>query len=472
VAVAPVFAIPPFDYSLYEAGLVTSSQGDLTALNGAPVYHMAIRIDETLSEISGRQTVYVTNQEEDDLDELYFHLHPNLLDGAITVTDTSVDGTPVEADLVEGGTALRVPLGKALQPGKHAIIDMAFTTTIPTDIGRNYGFLAYYKDTLALAHFYPMLSVYDDEGWNTTPADVQGDIIYSDPAFYLVEVTAPADVTLVAAGKEIAREESADSQTVRYAAGPARDFFLAANPNYAVTSRTVGETTINSYAPRGMEEGAELALEVAAEALASLSEWLGDYPYTELDIVTTPTSALGIEYPGIIVGTQNMYDLVATSGNGTPMAVILESTTAHEVGHQWFYNLVGNDQLDEPWLDEGLVTYATYRYYADRYGAPGGEGYYRSLEGRWDRVDRAEIPIGRPVAGYEGPEYGAIVYGRGAIFMRALEETLGRETFDAFLRAYVAENRWGIATAAGFRDLAEQQCGCDLSELWAEWVED
>lgn len=469
--ITPVFPIAPFDPTPYEAGLVRSSQDDLERLPDAPVYHVAVTIDDSLAQVTGRQTVYITNQEGMDLDEVYFHLHPNLLDGSITVSDVFVDGIPVAAEPVEGGTALRMPLGQSLQPGKLAIIDMAFETTIPTDIGRNYGVLAYYEDTLALAHFYPMLAVYDDEGWNITPADVQGDITYSDPAFYLVEVIAPKEITLVAGGKEISREGSDASQTVRYATGPARDFFLAAHPDYMVISRTIGETTINSYAPRDLQEGAELALAVASDALTGFSQWLGDYPYTELDIVTTPTSALGIEYPGIIVGTQNMYDPKATTNGGTPMATILESTTAHEVGHQWFYSLVGNDQLDEPWLDEALVTYITYRYFQDQYGRQGGEAYYSSLEGRWDRVNREEIPIGLPVADYEGPEYGAIVYGRGAIFMRVLEETMGRATFDAFLRDYVDRNRWSIATADSFRALAEEHCECDLSGLWSEWVD-
>lgn len=467
----PVFPIPPRDRDLFADGLVPEAQEALELLARAPVYHMTLNIADSLTQLDGRQTVYYVNNEDVPLDEVYFHLHPNLLDGAITVSDVTVDGMPVEAERVEGDTALRVPLGKSLQPGKQAIIDMSFTTEVPTSIGRNYGILSYFEDTLALAHFYPMLSVYDDAGWNITPADIQGDITYSDTGFYVVEVTAPADLTLVGAGREIAREDDGETQTVRYAAGPARDFFLAASDDYTKVSREVGDITVNSYAPRNLQDGAAMAAEVAAAALETHGAWLTPYPYTELDIVTTPTSALGIEYPGIIVGTLRMYDIDAQTGSGVPFSVILESTTAHEVGHQWFYNLVGNDQLDEPWLDEALVQYITYRYFLDRYGSAGGESYFSSLEGRWARVDEAEIPIGRPVAGYDEAEYGAIVYGRGPIFVRALAEAMGQETFDAFLRDYVTQFSWGIGTTAEFRALAEQHCACDLGELFAAWVE-
>ena len=254
-----------------------------------------------------------------------------------------------------------------------------------------------------------------------------------------------------------------------YAVGPARDFYLAAGEFVAV-SETVGATTINSYAPAELADGAALALDVAAATLAINEARLSPFPYTELDIVTTPTDALGIEYPGLIVGTLRMYDIAAETRAGVPMSDILESTTAHEVVHQWFYNLVGNDQLDEPWLDESMTGYHTYRYYVDRYGQSAGDAYFANFAGRWESVDRAEIPIGLPVAAYQGAEYGAIVYGRGPFFLRELEETLGRETFDAFMRDYAATYRWGISDTMAFRALAETHCNCDLEQLFTDWV--
>lgn len=458
------------DRTEYATGLIDAQQGVLAELDGAPVYHMIIEIDDSLTTVRGRLAVHYTNQEGIDFGEIYFHLHPNLLDGAIEVADVTVNGAHVTPELEAGDTVMRVPLPQPLAPGEAAVIDMVFETTVPTDIGRNYGILAYADDVLALAHFYPMLAVYDEEGWNITPADVQGDVTYSDTGFYRVQVSAPQDLVLVGGG--LAVEESSDGgrQTVTYVAGPMRDFYLAASPFYEAVSRTVGETTINSYAPPQFREGAEMALDTAASALASLGERLAPYPYTEFDIVTTPTAALGVEYPGIIANTIRMYDPDAGSSSGVPNSVLLESTTAHEAGHQWFYSLVGNDQLDEPWLDEALTQYATYLYYLDRYGPSGGEGYMAAMEGRWDRLDRAQIPIGLPVDAYEGPEYGAIVYGRGPVFVRALADEMGQEAFDALLRGYVAQNQWGVGTTAEFRALAEAACGCDLSAIFAEWV--
>jgi aminopeptidase N len=144
----------------------------------------------------------------------------------------------------------------------------------------------------------------------------------------------------------------------------------------------------------------------------------------------------------------------------------MESTTAHETAHQWFYNLVGNDQLNEPWLDEATAQYATWKYFADRYGEQNGLGYYESLRGRWERIEFADIPIGMPAEAYDGVEYGAIVYGRGPIFLDDLAQEMGRDTFDAFMRDYAESFAWRIATSEDFQALAEENCACDLTELF------
>jgi aminopeptidase N len=276
---------------------------------------------------------------------------------------------------------------------------------------------------------------------------------------------------VVASGVEVSRQQEADRQVLTFAAGPARDFYLAASDNYSVVSQTVGETTVNSYALSDRMEGAELALQFAIDALNSFNTRFGTYPYTEFDIISTPMQALGIEYPGTVGIALNLYDPDAEI-LGLPSQVMLESTVAHEVGHQWFYSIVGNDQIDEPWLDEALTQYVTGLYFLDAYGESAAQSYRGSWEGRWDRVDRANIPIGLPAGAYQGNEYGAIVYGRGPLFVATLAEEMGQETFDAFLRDYYQSHKWGIGTGVAFRQLAEQHCGCDLTDLFEDWVYD
>ena len=248
-----------------------------------------------------------------------------------------------------------------------------------------------------------------------------------------------------------------------------RDFYLAASEHYTVISETFGETVINSYVLQGMEEGGSAAVHYTKGALESFGQRFGPYPYTEFDVLSTPMLALGIEYPGIVGITTPAFDPQEVVV-GLPYPILLEPVLAHEAAHQWFYNVVGNDQVDEPWLDEAHAQYATWLYYWDTYGEANALGYRASWDERWERVDRADIPIGLPAAAYQGREYGAIVYGRGPIFVETLEKQMGPEIFATFLRDFYVSHQWGIATTESYRQLAEEYCGCDLDALFKTWV--
>jgi hypothetical protein len=454
----------PFaDRTPFQSGLLPSEQAVLSQLPGATDYQMELTIEPGLTVVNGRQQIRYTNQEQVALTNLYFHLFPNILDGSITVTDVRVDDQPVTPALESGNSVLRVPLPAPLPPGGETAVSLTFHTTIPQSSGRNYGIFATIDGILALAHFYPMVAVYDDDGWNITPPSEGGDVTYGDISFFLVQITAPADQTIATSGVTVQQSSSGNTQTITVAAGPMRDFYLASSDQFVIHSDTTNGITINSYAPTGLDKGAELALETAVFAVQTYSNRFGPYPYSELDLVTTPTSALGVEYPGIIANAIRIYN----NGDGTPNHNFLESTTAHEVGHQWFYGLIGNDQLDEPWLDESLTQYVTWLYYLDKYGEQGADGFYQSLEGRWESVDKAAVAIGLPVADYSPSDYSAIVYGRGPIFLRELAATVGEDTFARFLQSYYQQYRWGIATTAEFQQLLEQTCACDLSGEFA-----
>jgi aminopeptidase N len=336
-------------------------------------------------------------------------------------------------------------------------------------MGGNYGLFGYFEDVLVLDTFYPAVAVYDDRGWAVEIPSHNGDLTYYDASLYLVRVTAPKAVTVIASGIEIGREQKGKTQTLTFAAGPGRDFYIAASDRYVRVSETMGETTVHSYAFSGRREEARSALAHAVTALSILGARFGTYPYSELDVLSTPMTALGIEYPGVVGISLKLYDPDAVV-SGLSSAALLETVVVHEVAHQWFYNAVGNDQVREPWLDEAIVQYVVELYYADAYGPQAAQSYREAMESRWQRVDRAEIPIGLPTCDYDGEEYGAIVYGRGPLFIAALADRMGQATFDAFLRDYYQSYEWRIGTAKAFRQLAEQHCQCDLTAMFDAWV--
>lgn len=457
------------DRSLFKRGLVASDQSVLNELPNASVYHIEFNIAEDIYHITGTQEVRYTNAENVALNEVHFRLFPNILGGEMTISNLTAyeEYTPAKYEMEN--SLLIVPLRILLEPGQSVVITMDFTITVPQSVELNYGVFAYFDDVLALAHAYPMIAVYDDEGWNAEIPPQSGDVTYADTSFFLVKITAPKNLTLVTSGQTLYSNESGEMQTIQVTGGPARDFYLATSPNYEEISQTFGEVTIRSYAPADAKEGAQMALNVAARAIEDFSARYAPFPYTEFDIVSTPTLALGIEYPGIVAITSRIYD-VDSEYRGAPASIYMESTVAHEVGHQWFYGLVGDDQLDDPWLDEALTQFATLQYYADEYGPSGESGFRNSLEARWDGVNRAEIPIGLPVAKYSGQEYGAIVYGRGPLFFVALQERMGQEVFDAFIREYTETLSWEIATPEALQSLAEKHCACELDDIFKEWV--
>lgn len=457
------------DRSIFKAGLVASEQSVLDELDTASIYHIEFKIADDLYHVTGTEEVKYTNAETTPLNEVRFRLFPNILGGEMTISNLKVGGQSVTPKYELEESVMTVPFSSALEPNQSLIIQMEFAVTVPQTLESNYGVLAYAEDVLALAHAYPMITVYDDEGWNAEIPPESGDVTYADASFYIVRVSAPKDVVLVTSGHEISHYEAGQVQTSVVASGPARDFYLVASPRYEEVSQTFGEVTIRSYAPRRFRDGAQMALEVASQAIEDFSAHYAPYPYTEFDIVSTPTLALGIEYPGMIAITSRIYD-VSRDYRGTPASVYMESTVAHEAGHQWFYNLVGDDQLDDPWLDEALTQFATLQYYADEYGVDGEEGFRKSLEGRWASVENALTPIGLPVAAYSGQEYGAIVYGRGPLFFIALRDEMGKEVFDQFIKDYTESLSWDIATPEKLKTIAEEHCSCDLTTLFEEWV--
>jgi hypothetical protein len=450
----------------FAPGLVTAAQAAASALPQASVYHLALELDASLTQLAGQQELLYTNEAGAPLEELYFRLYPNLMGGAITVDSVMVNGVAVTPETELARSALRLPLPVPLQPGEQVVISMGFEVSIPQEGGGHYGTFILDEEILALAHFYPILAVYDDEGWNLEIPPESGDLVYSESSFYRVQVTAPADLVLAATGIESAREVMGERQHVTYVAGPVRDFYLAGSPRFAQVSRTAGEITLNSYAFPEYGEAAQRVLDHAADAVAIFEQHFGPYPFVELDLASTPTLALGVEYPGIVVNALRLYDSAST----LYPPIQLESTTAHEVAHQWFYSTVGNDQLDEPWLDEALAQYGTLLYFSEVYGEEGRQGFLDSLYGRWQRSGSGDTPVGLPVAAYGGAEYGAIVYGRGPLFFEALREEIGDEAFAAFLREYYERHTWGIATTESLRAVAEETCGCDLGDLFVEWI--
>ncbi len=449
------------DREPFRANLSTPAQSALDGLPGATVYHLTFSFGDPPNHAFGLEEVHYTNTETVPLEEIDLALFPELLGGEITIHAVSLDGAPVSP--VYDDWLMRVPLSESLQPGASVILRIEFEVQVPSGGGGfYYGIFGYNSGILSFAHAYPTILVYNEEGWNNQTPDLDGDPLFADASFYLVSIDAPASLTLVTAGVQLERVETAGRQKVLIADSPARDFYLAAAEGLIKQSQVTNNgVTVNAYAPAGEETGNQQALSYGVAAIETYSQRYGEYPYIEFDIAPIFTSAGGVEYPG----------MTSISNDAYYWGDFLEIVVAHEAAHMWFYNLVGNDTQDQPWLDESLAQFATWQYYLDRYGTEAAEVYRQAdLQSTWDMAENPDTPIGLPVSTYPGYEYASIVYGRGAFFFLDLRDRMGVERFDQFMRAYVQQYTWEIASAEGFKTLAEQHCNCDLTPLFEEWV--
>jgi hypothetical protein len=430
-------------------------------------YHLRLRLADDLSRATGSLEVRYFNRGTEPVSELPFVCYPNLTGGALAVSAARVGGVEVRPSTRNIGGLLTVPLPEPVAPGEAVIVELEYTLRVPPADSRSAGVLGLGGGVLSLAYAYPMIPA--RKAWDRGRPAHFGDFVTNEAGFFVVEASAPDDVVMVLPGIELARRKEGGRTRVLCALGPARDFYLAAGRHLAVVERQYGEVTVRSYAPPDRMEGAALVLEAAGEALESFSRRFGPYPFTLMSVAAAPFRSLGMEFSGIMLLALRLYDLEADA-QGPSHRVLLEGTLAHEVAHQWFYLTVGTDQAMEPWIDESIAQYAYWLYYRDRYGEEAARGAFAEFDDRWNRIDRAAVPIGKAVSDYAPGEYGAIIYGRAPLFLHALSGIVGEECFDRLLEELVARYRWRMVDGQEFMSLAEKLCGCELDGLWQEWV--
>jgi len=438
---------------------------DVQSCGTITVYDITLTVDLAASRVMGRQEIRYANQEEEPLSSLYLRLFPNspTYGGAMTVTNVLLAGHAVTPTFELEGTVLHAPLAPPLAVNEAITVAMDFAVDVPTSGQAGHGLFSYQRGVVALPNVYPLIPVYDDEGWNADLAPTHADDVYSDVAAYHVRITASSSLRLIASGacESEATEETKTTWTCE--AAPMRDFVLILGENFEHRNRVEQGVVVNSYFYAGHEAGGEKALEAAVDALAVFTDLFGPYPYTELDVVETPNYLGGMEYPGLVVVQDDLY----------PGVIGVEWLTAHEVAHQWWFALVGSDQVDEPWLDEALTQYSTMLYYERIYGAERA----RSVRyGEFEQVHRnlkrrgRDLPVGLPAQEYPAELYWQVVYDKGALYFHALRETVGDESFFEILRTYYQDNRYRIATPDSFLAAVENVTGDPHTELFETWI--
>ena len=336
-----------------------------------------LRVDERPAEnvVEGQLTVRFTP----DLatDRLVFRRWPNgpRLRAAGARLDTgpvSIDGAPPRFGDVPDPTTLIVRLSPSVPAGRTVTASLPWKLTLP---GATNDRISRSGDTVRLGSFFPILAWEPGLGWGTAPPTTNfAETSVAPTADFDVAVSTPAGLQVLATGVR--------TPAGRWQALAVRDFGLSVG-RFRVVEGRAGTTAVAVGVDTGLPDDPRSYLGTVVRALDEFSRRFGPYPWPSFSLAITPRLSGGIEYPMHVL-----------QGPGTQ-----GRTTPHEVAHQWFYGLVGNHQGRDPWLDEGLATFAEARFLgnladiraraippdaAGRTGAPmtywnGRSSYYRGV---------------------------------------------------------------------------------------------
>lgn len=410
---------------------------------GSAVYTVALKSDTSGHSWSGTEKISFANPGHVPITEFWIRLWGNGVTGC--------GGTPAEriseltggriAETAENCTAYRIVLDSVLAPGVRAEVGFALAIDVPVRqdrFGVN-GVDTYLGNALAV------LAVKDENGWELPPYVAFGESYYSLSADYDVTLDHPAALQVPSTGSVAGETPVGDRLVTHITAAKVRDFSWSAgafNHDHTVTASGV---TVEAYWPNSESDSrCRELMRYAADALESYGARFGAYPYPRFTIVFDEFGSAfdGMEYPNYVLASAH------------------EGAVAHEVAHQWWFALVGDDQYRHPWLDEAFAEYSAEQFQGGATPAHGCD---------WIAADE-RMDVGMDVFERAGdPLYHDAIYHEGTCMLYDLEHTIGRDAMNRLLRGLVDRYEYGVLRPGDVRALAGEVSGRDLSGFWARW---
>lgn len=469
-------------------------------------FEIDVRLDDQKHMLHGYEELTYVNNSPDQLTYIYMHIWPNAYKdnntalgrqlkengelyfyyakdedrGYIDSLDWKVDGQMVPAEIdFRNPDIVKLILNQPIQPGGQVVISTPFRVKIPSGrISR----LGHIGQQYQITQWYPKPAVYDINGWNPIPYLDQGEF-YSEFGTYDVKITLPKNYVLGATGdiqnnpneiqwlddlaaetkniKEYDKKDlafpasSSELKTIHFHQENVHDFAWFCDKRYHVLKGEVelphSKRKVTSWVMY-TNQFADLwsrSIEYVNDAVYYYSLWNGDYQYNHCTAVDGALSAGGgMEYPNItVIG-------------GVQSAGMLETVIMHEVGHNWFYGMLGSNERVHPWMDEGINSANELRYNETKYpngaligGKNGPSGWaktfdltrykqkaqYYQLYALTARQD-LDQPCEMHSAEYTQINYGGIVYSKTAVCFDYLRGYLGDSLYDKCFRTYF--DRW------------------------------
>lgn len=224
------------------------------------------------------------------------------------------------------------------------------------------------------------------------------------------------------------------------------------------------------YRPGGNREWTK-SISFIKDAATHYSNWIGEYAYPVVSAVEGPgnISSGGMEYPMITLIT-------------SPKAsrAELDGVIAHEVGHNWFYGMLGTNEREHPWMDEGINSYYEFRYEAEKYRYNGvlgdmipdrlkklsADDFLSSIYNVINQL-RSSEPIESPAADFPSEmDYGLVVYAKTAVWMHVLEESIGKDELTRGMHAYFTTWKFKHPYPEDMQASLEQSTGNPLDQYF------
>lgn len=452
-------------------------------------YNIDATLDYDQKTLRATMEVDYHNKSSADFEELKFHLYPNAFreeasvyravsevqkpraypngfsEGSINITEVKDNTEKIDFSITgEDCNILSVPLKTTLKSGGWQTLTITFDLTIP-NCNHRFG---YGENTLNLGNWYPIACVYEDGAFVTDGYSSNGDPFYSEVANYIVKINYPEKLTLASTGEKVDETTQAGMTSSVYSAQVVRDFALVFSENFDVLTAQVGDTLITYY--YFDDANATQNLQVCVDALNTFNDLFGEYPYKELKAVKADFLQGGMEYPMLVYISSDV-DVQEDYCN----------TIVHEIAHQWWYGVVGNNECEYAWIDEGLAEYSTALFYDanPKYNKTSRQIFGETLSSYLlfcdvyrDVYDTLDTSMNRNIHKFNTEtEYVYLTYVKGVLMFDSINNIIGESKMKKVLKYFYTNNMFGVVTSGELIEAFESVAHKKLAGYIMSWLD-
>ncbi|WP_242949551.1 M1 family metallopeptidase [Clostridium pasteurianum] len=320
--------------------------------------------------------------------------------------------------------------------------------------------LSYYNSSYNFGNWYPIAAEYDDKGWHLDSYYSMGDPFYSTVSDYKVNITVPKDYVVAATGESAREKLKKGLKTYSFSESNVRDFAFTTSNKFKVKEEKVDGINIKCYS-LGTDKELSEQMNYATNSIKIFNRFYGKYPYKTYSVAES-SFLTGMEYPGIVFISDNP---VYKKGG------YYEAIVVHETAHQWWYGVIGDDEVNEAWLDESFACYSENIY---NESIKNSREYFLQLKDYYyiySKNNPDKKVMLKPVQDFKDDmEYSILVYYKGAVMLDDFREKVGNENFFKIIQTYYNRYKYKVTRTEDFIKVSNEITGKDWNEYFNKWL--